>query len=150
MASFTLEQSAAIAAIQQVINEWGDELDQNDGLTMTEAGVLTEDCRYNVGGAWREGLAAAADFYRERKARLQAQDALPVMRHINTNFRVSFVDDANAKVEFLLLFFAAVGTPPFNTCDPMAVAEVRMECRLESDGQWRIAKFDSGQIFRRG
>ncbi len=46
------------------------------------------------------------------------------------------------------LFFAAVGTPPFNTCDPAALADVRMECRRVADGHWRIS--DSGQIFRRG
>lgn len=151
MAGFTVDQAAAIAAIQQVINEWGDELDQNDGLTMIEADVLTEDCRYNVGGAWREGRAETADFYKERKARLEAQNALPVMRHIISNFRVSFANDSNAHVGFLLVFFAAVGTPPFtNYCDPLAVADVRMECRREADGQWRISMFDSGQIFRRG
>jgi hypothetical protein len=73
------------------------------------------------------------------------------MRHIISNFRVSFADDAHAQVGFLLLFFAKVGTPPLTDyCDPLAVADVRMECRREADGQWRIALFDSGQIFRRG
>lgn len=151
MASFSVEQAAAVAAIQQVINEWGDELDRNDGLSMITSDVLTEDCRYNVGGEWREGRAAAAQFYKERKPRLEAQGGAPVMRHIISNYRVSFTSEAEAKVGFLLLFFAKVGTPPFTDyCDPMAVADVRMECRLDADGEWRIALFDSGQIFRRG
>lgn len=151
MARFTLEQAAAVAAIQQLINEWGNELDQNNGLQMIRADVLTEDCRYNVGGAWREGRAAAAQFYVERKARLDSEAGAPVMRHIISNFRVSFVDETSAKVGFLLVFFAAVGAPPFTQyCDPLAVADVRMECRRAADGEWRIALFDSGQIFRRG
>ena len=151
MAKFTLEQTAAIAAIQQVVNEWGNELDQNDGLKMTEADVLTEDCRYNVGGAWRAGRAEAAQFYTERKPRLEAQGGAPVMRHIISNFRVSFESETQAKVGFLLLFFAKVGTPPFTDyCDPLALAEVRMECRRDADGEWRISYFDSGQTFRRG
>lgn len=151
MASFTIEQAAAVAAIQQVINAWGNELDLNDGLKMIEADVLTEDCRYNVGGAWREGRVAAAEFYRERKPRLEAQGGAPVMRHIISNYRVSFTAGDKAEVGFLLVFFAAVGTPPFtNYCDPLAVADVRMECRHDPDGQWRISLFDSGQIFRRG
>ena len=151
MASFTVEQAAATAAIQQVINEWGDELDQNDGLSIADSDVLTEDCRYFVGGEWREGRAATAKFYAERKPRLEAAGGAPVMRHIISNYRISFEDEANAKVGFLLLFFAKVGTPPFTDyCDPLAVADVRMECRREADGQWRISLFDSGQIFRRG
>jgi len=151
MARFTTEQAAAAAAIQQVINEWGNELDQNDGLKMIEAGVLTEDCRYFVGGAWRESRAEAAQFYRERKPRLEAQGGAPVMRHVNSNFRISFVDESNAKVGFLLVYFAAIGTPPFtNYCDPLAVADVRMECRCDQDGEWRISLFESGQIYRRG
>jgi hypothetical protein len=151
MASFTPDQAAAIAAIQQVVNEWGNELDRNDGLKMSEANCLTEDCRYFVGGEWREGRAATAEFYQDRKVRLEAQGGAPVMRHLNTNYRVYFVSETEAKVEFLLLFFAKVGTPPFTDyCDPMAVADVRMECRREADGEWRISLFDSGQIFRRG
>ena len=150
MASFTVEQAASIAAIQQVINEWSDELDQNDGLKLLEADVLTEDCRYNVGGEWREGRAAAATFYAERKVRLEAAGGAPVMRHVISNYRISFTDEAHARVGYLLLFFAAVGTPPFTDyCDPLAVADVRMECRRDADGEWRIALFDSGQIFRR-
>jgi hypothetical protein len=151
VAKFSAAQAADVAAIQQVINEWGNELDQNDGLTMREADVLTEDCRYNVGGAWREGLVATLGFYNERKPRLEAQGGAPVMRHIISNFRVAFSSENDAKVNFLLLFFAKVGTPPFTGyCDPLAVADVRMECRREGDGEWRISLFDSGQIFRRG
>jgi SnoaL-like domain len=149
MAKFSAEQAAAVAAIQQVINEWGDELDTNDGLNMLAADVLTQDSRYNVGGAWREGAAAAAQFYAERKPRLEAAGGAPVMRHIMSNYRVKFTAGNQAEVGFLLLFFAAVGTPPFDTCDPMAVADVQMECRREADGHWRIAMFNSGQTFRR-
>ena len=150
MAKFTAAQAADVAAIQQVINEWGDELDTNDGLSILAADVLTSDCRYNVGGAWRDGAAEAAQFYAERKPRLEAAGGAPVMRHIMSNYRVKFTADDQAEVGFLLLFFAAVGTPPFDTCDPAAVADVRMEVRRESDGHWRIAMFDSGQTFRRG
>ncbi len=149
MAKFTSAQAADVAAIQQVINEWGDELDRNDGLKLAEADVLTTDCRYNVGGEWREGLAGAAKFYADRKVRLAAAGGVPVMRHLMMNYKVRFTGETTAEADFMLLFFAAVGTPPFDTCDPAAVAEVRMEMRREGDGHWRIASFDSGQTFRR-
>jgi len=149
MARFTTEQAADVAAIQQVINEWGDELDTNSGLKMSDADVLTQDCRYFVGGEWREGLGATAQFYKDRMARLEAAGGAPVMRHIHSNFRVRFTGADVAEVGFLLLFFARVGTPPFDTCDPAAQAEVQMQCRREADGHWRIAMFNSGQTFIR-
>jgi len=149
MAKFTTQQAADVIAIQQVINEWGDELDQNSGLKITESDVLTEDCRYNVGGEWREGRAAAAQFYVERWDRLAAAGGAPVMRHLHTNFRTTFTSADTAETRFMLLFFAKVGTPPFDGyCDPLAVAEVRMETRREPDGEWRISLFDSFQTFR--
>jgi len=151
VAKFTVEQAAAVLAVKQVVYEWGDELDINDGLKMEGAGILAPDVRYNVGGEWREGLAAAAQFYRDRKARLEAAGGAPVMRHIISSLRVSFDGDEKAKVGFLLVFFAATGTPPFESyCDPLAVADVRMECSRDAEGDWKIAMFDSGQIFRRG
>ena len=151
MAKFSADQAADIAAIQQVINEWGDELDQRDGLKMLEADVLTENCRYFVGGEWREDRAEAAKFYVERKARLEGAGGAPVMRHISSNYRVKFTAPDYSEVGFLLLFFAKAGEPPFvGYCYPLAVADVRMECSRESDGHWRIASFNSSQIFQRG
>jgi hypothetical protein len=151
MAKFDAAQAAAVVTIQQVINEWSEELDSNDGRTLIEADVLTQDCRYFVGGQWHEGLAAAAQFYRDRWDRLQASGGAPVMRHLITNYRISFTADDHAEVGFLLLFFAKTGEPPFvDYCDPSAVADVQMECRREADGHSRISMFNSGQIFRRG
>lgn len=152
MAKFSAGQAADVLAIQQVINEWGDELDINSGTRITEADVLTQDCSYFVGGDWREGLPAAAQWYRDRMARLRATEAgPPTMRHLHCNYRITFTDKDHARVGFLLLFFAKTGEPPFvGYCDPQAVADVRMECRRDADGHWRISRFDSGQIFRRG
>lgn len=151
MAKFSADEAAALAAIQQVVNEWGDELDQNSGRKMTQADVLTQDVRYFVGGEWREGIAAVQAFYDQRWDTLTAGDGAPVMRHIHSNFRVRFLEDGHARVNFLLVFFAKVGEPPFvGYSDPLAVADVRMACRRGDDGHWRISLFDSGQIFRKG
>lgn len=151
MARFSAGEAADVLAIQQVINEWGDELDQNSGLKILDADVLTPDCRYFVGGEWREGIGAVAQFYVDRMARLTAAGGAPVMRHIHSNYRISFTAGDHAEVGFLLLFFAKAGDPPFvGYCDPLAVADVRMECRRDADGHWRISRFDSGQIFQRG
>ncbi|MEO5587422.1 MAG: nuclear transport factor 2 family protein [Novosphingobium sp.] len=151
MAKFTPEQAASIAAIKQVVYEWGDELDINSGRKMTEVDVLTKDVRYNVGGEWREGLAATQAFYDGRWERLLAAGGAPVMRHLLTNLRIKFTGEDAAETTYQLLFFAATGEPPFiGKADPLAVADVRMETRREADGHWRISLFDSGQIFQRG
>ena len=105
---------------------------------MTEANVLTEDCRYFVGGEWREGLAATAQFYQERWDRLTAGDGAPVMRHIHSNYRVDFLAEDHARVGFLLVFFAKVGEPPFvGYSDPLAVADVLLApCQRSTVVSW--------------
>jgi hypothetical protein len=151
LAKFTPEQAADVLAVKQVIYEWGDELDVRDGLNIIETGVLSRDVRYFVGGEWREGADAVAKFYKDRTARLKDGPGVPVMRHIITSLRVRFDGEDLAKVGFLLVFFAATGEQPFDKyCDPLAVADVKMECVREADGDWRISLFDSSQIFRRG
>ncbi len=151
MAKYTPEQAADVLAVKQVIYEWGDELDVHDGLGILDAGVLAKNIRYFVGGEWREGPEAVASFYKERTAKLKAGPGVPVMRHIITSLRVKFDGADLAKVGYLLVFFAATGEQPFTDyCDPLAVADVKMECVREADGEWRISLFDSGQIFKRG
>lgn len=148
MAKFTPEQAADVLAVKQVIYEWGDELDINDGLKILEADVLADDVRYFVGGEVREGKEAVAQFYQSRKKSLG--ENAPVMRHIITSLRVSFAGQDHAKVGYMLVFFAKAGTPPFEGyCDPLAVADVKMECTRDAAGEWKISKFESGQIFRR-
>lgn len=148
MAKFTPQQAADVLAIKQVIYEWGDELDINNGLKMRDANVLADDVRYFVGGEWREGLEGVEGFYAGRAKQLG--ENAPVMRHIITSLRVSFTGPDTAKIGYLLVFFAKAGEPPFTDyCDPLAVADVKMECRRDADGEWRITLFDSGQIFRR-
>lgn len=149
MAKFTPQQAADVLAIKQVIYEWGDELDLNNGLTMRRTDCLAEDVQYNVGGEWRDGLPAVEAFYKGRAEAMQAGAGLMTMRHIITSLRVAFDDADHARVGYLLVFFAAL-TDFDKYCDPLAVADVKMECRRDPDGEWRITRFDSGQIFKRG
>jgi hypothetical protein len=151
VAKFTLQQAADVLAVKQAVYEWGDELDLHNGLSMRKTDCLAKDVRYNVGGQWREGLEAVEAFYKGRAEAMRAGAGLMTMRHIITSLRVSFDNDDHAKVGYLLVFFAALGDGPFDKyCDPLAVADVKMECRRDEDGEWRITLFDSGQIFKRG
>jgi hypothetical protein len=146
MVSFTGEQAASIAAIEQLVTIWADVLDQDNGLDKTRGvGFLTDDCRYNVAGKWREGRDEIVAFYADRRAGLG--DGLPVIRHTVSNFRILFTGKDSAKMNFLLLYFAdnAGGNP----ADPLAVADCRMEFRCDAAGDWLISRFDSEQVIKR-
>jgi hypothetical protein len=149
VAKFSTEQALAVVAVNQLINDWGHELDVNNGLHIS--GLVTADCIYAVGGATRQGRAAVEKFYQERLVRLSAQPGgVPTQRHTLSNLRVSFGNAGEVSITFSLVYFTTAGMASgLNHADPAAVADVRMDCRLEDDGHWRIAKFDSNQTFRR-
>lgn len=149
MANFNMEQSMAVSSVQQLINDWAFELDVNNGLSI--AGLVTDDCRYVVGGTPREGRAGVEKFYKERLERLSAQPSgVPIQRHTLSNLRVSFRSASDVAITFSLVYFTTAGMASgLNHADPAAIADVRMDCRRDTDGQWRIATFDSNQTFRR-
>jgi ketosteroid isomerase-like protein len=147
MAKFDMEQTMAIAAVQQLINDWAYDLDFHDNDNI--GGLVTDDISYNVGGAVRQGRAAVEAFYTARRETLDATGTpRPVMRHVNTNFRTSFVSANEVLVTFSLVYWTTE-TPELNPTDVVAVADVWMTCRRGSDGDWKIAKFDSTRSLTR-
>ena len=144
-----MEQALAVVEVQQLINDWAHELDVNNGLRVS--GLVTEDCTYVLGGSPRQGRAAVEKFYQERLERLSAQPGgAPTQRHTLSNLRVSFRSAGEVSITFSLVYFTTAGMASgLNHADPAAVADVRMDCRRENDGHWRIAMFDSNQTFRR-
>ena len=149
MAKFDQEQTIAVASIQQLINDWAFELDVNNGLQISD--LVTTDCVYTVAGSTRQGRTEVAKFYQERMQRLSAQpNAIPTQRHTLSNLRVSFHKSDSVSITFTLVYFTTAGMASgLNHADPAAVADVRMDCRRDSDGHWRISKFDSNQTFKR-
>jgi hypothetical protein len=150
VAKFDLQQAAAVVAIQQLVHEWAHELDVHNGLQHM-AELLTEDCRYNVAGSWRENRAEVQKFYKDRYARLQAtEEGVPFHRHALHNLRTSFKSEELAAVEFGLIYFTTAGVAAKQDhSDPALVSDVQMECRREHDGHWRISRFESALSFRR-
>lgn len=147
VANLTPEQAVAIASIQHLINDWGYELDVNNGLQI--GNLVTEDCEYTVRGVLRKGRAAVEKFYRDRLEEF-GQAGPPVQRHALSNLRVSFHSPTDAAITFTLVYFTTAGMASgTNHADPAAVADVRMDVRRDADGHWRIARFDSDQVFRR-
>jgi uncharacterized protein (TIGR02246 family) len=149
VAKFNIEQALAVAAVQQLINDWANELDLHNGLHIAD--LVTEDCAYTVGGTRREGRAAVEEFYRARLARLSGQpQGVPTQRHTLSNLRVNFRGPDEVSITFSLVYFTTAGMASgLNHADPAAVADVRMDCRRDGQGEWRISMFDSNQTFRR-
>ena len=148
MAKFSPDEALSVIAVQQVINDWAYDLDFYGNEHV--GGLITEDVSYNVAGSVKQGRAAVVGFYADRRRDLQAKfgDAQPVMRHINTNFRCKFARPDQAEVTFHLVFWTTE-VPGFNPADIIAVADVQMTIRRGSDGDWKIAHFDSTQPLKR-
>jgi hypothetical protein len=145
MAKFDMEQAVAWVAIQQLINDWGYELDVNNGLNIAD--LVTEDCHYTVRAVARLSRAEVLAFYKMRLGEFaEAGKEPPVQRHAQTNLRVQFKSADEAAITFTLIYFTsamvAAGADP---ADPTAVADVRMDVRRCVDGHWRISMFDSVQ-----
>jgi ketosteroid isomerase-like protein len=149
MAKFSPEQTQAVIEVQQLIHDWAHELDVNNGLHVAD--LVTEDCVYVVRGTPRQGRAEVQKFYQERLASLSSQaTGIPTQRHILSNLRVTFRSAVEVSISFGLIYFTTAGVAAgADRADPAAVADVRMDCRRDGDGHWRIAKFDSEQVFRR-
>lgn len=144
MAKFTTEQATAAVAIQQLINDWAYDLDFHDNIHVGD--VITDDVSYNVGGTVRKGKAEVEAFDAARREKIK--NNRPTIRHINTNFRVTFKTADEAEVFFELVFWSTE-VPGLNPADVVAVADVWMTCRRSKDGDWRICKFDSTQPLKR-
>jgi len=149
VAKFDMEQAVAVVAVQQLINDWAHELDIHNGRHITD--LVTADCVYAVGGEPRQGHAAIAKFYEDRLARLSAQpEGVPIHGHALSGLRVEFRSAEEVSITFGLVYFTTAGMASgTNHADPASVADVRMDCRREADGHWRISRFDSSQVFHR-
>jgi hypothetical protein len=147
MAKFSMEETMAVVAAQQVINDWAYDLDFHGNAHV--GNFITDDISYNVGGSVRQGRAAVEAFYAGRREQIKAKGGpAPVMRHVNTNFRASSVSADEVSVTFSLVFWSTE-VPGLNPADVVAVADVWMTVRRGKDGDWKISKFDSTQPLKR-
>ncbi len=149
MVKFTAEQALVVTEIQQLVNEWGYlELDINNGQNM--AALVTEDCAWETMKHTIHGRTEIQNYYKDRLAKLSASGKpVPDMRHLIANLCVQFQSANEVTALFCLTFFTAEGSGSTQP-DPVAVADVRMKCRREADGHWRIASNESTRPFLRG
>jgi len=147
MPRFNQQNAVDAIEVQQLIVDWGYELDAHGGADI--AGFCTDNCQYIVGGMTHHGHADVAQFYaaRNERVRTQQKDGVRTQRHTISNFRVTFSDQDHAIVNFILVNYSAEGkAPALNLVGPTIVADCRMKCRREA-GEWRISLFDSTPVF---
>jgi hypothetical protein len=148
MRRFDQESAMATVAVQQLVIDWGYELDINDGVNVAE--LLTEDCNYCVGTASFRGRDAVVGFYAARleRVRREQKDGIRTQRHVITSIRVILTDPSHASVNFFVVNFSGGGKPPlFDAATPTIVVDGRMACCREADGIWRISEFDTAPVF---
>lgn len=148
MTRFTSEQAHAYVEIQQLVHNWGFEIDHHHGSHIAD--LLTADCLYVVGGAARRGPAAVVKWYEERRQRLAATpEGLPTQRHAIMNLRALFRNAGEAAITFNIIRFSTRGNPGnLEHADPQSFGDVRMDVRRNADGHWRIAMCDGNTSFR--
>jgi uncharacterized protein (TIGR02246 family) len=144
---FDSETAVSILAIQQLVAEWGYDLDVNDCAGVAQ--LCTAQCDYFVGGTNHKGRDRIDAFYaaRNERVRTQQKDGIRTQRHTISNFRTAFAGKDAAKVEFLLVNYSGEGKPPILHTAPTIIAECTFQVVREDDGEWRIALFDSTPLF---
>lgn len=141
--SFNRETLAIVTELQQMLFDFGYEIDANQGRDIT--GFYAKDGVWELGSQTITGHAALREFYRdfhERVAREQ-KDGKRQLLHAFTNVRVTVNDDlVRAVIDFFNLNFSAEGARPVAApIMPNMIVECRMECRREADSIWRIVRF---------
>ena len=148
MPGFDQARAGDVLEIQQLIIEWGYDLDMTGGSAVAK--LVTDDCDYKVGGVQHLGPDAVTKFYaaRNERVRTQQKDGVRTQRHTITNPRVSFQGAQDATIEFLIVNYSAEGkAPALNLVGPTIIADCQMKCRRDGARGWLIASFDSQPVF---
>ncbi len=148
MPRFTAETAIAALEIEQLVIDWGYDLDLNGGMNV--APLCTDDCHYLVGGTLHQGHGPITAFYTDRNERVatQQKDGVRTQRHTITNMRIQFPAADHGSAQFMLVNYSGEGKAPIlNLVGPTIVADCRMEFRRDADGEWRISLFDSTPMF---
>ena len=148
MPRFTAETAVIALELQQIVAEFANDLDFNDGLNICD--FYAEDGEFAVGDFSYKGHAAIRQFYADRKERMlpQLKDGIRVAAHTFLNVRVSVESAGTAVVHFTNVNYGGEGKPPqLGTISPAMVTACRMDFRREGDGEWRIMRFSGSPLF---
>jgi hypothetical protein len=118
-----------------VDHNWG----RNASAFYTAQGVFT------IGEKRMTDPDAIAGFYRWRESRGER-----VARHVVTNFRLGDSRGTQARLECIMLLFAADGRPVLPSLPPIMIADVVSDCERADDGRWRFVSHRLVPLFEGG
>lgn len=123
------------------VRHWHD-VNLNQGSTTHE--LYTEDGLFCVGENRREGREAIREFYAWRRSR-----GARVARHIVNNLSFTLEPSGRtAWVTGVITLFAADGVPILEAKPPTMIADLKSECVLGDDSQWRYKSHVLVPLFR--
>ena len=148
METFTLETAVIALQLQQMLMEFGHELDLNGAQKIGD--FYTENGAFlRTSGAYT-GRDSIAKFHRDHAMRVRGthKDGVRTARHTFTNLRFDIQDNNHWSLYFISIYYAREGKPPVpKLAGPTTVSDCRMFCRREADGKWRIVEFGVTPIF---
>ncbi len=145
MRKFDQHQAIAVIELEQMVSDYFVVLDAEGGGAALD--LFTEDVVVDIGVISYTGQAGMKKFY-EGIAASKSAVGVKTGRHGFVNLRVIFPEKNRADVTFLNVTWTASGTPPLADATlPSIITDIRMQCRLEADGQWKVFHYSGSPIF---
>lgn len=141
----TPEQRATLTQVlyMNMVDYWY-QVDLHGGAGVSE--MFVEDGIFHAGpGKPLVGRAAIQQFYSWRQDR-----GARTARHVITNFRAEFTDEAHATTCSVMMLLAADGTPILPTAPPILTADLIDRCIRCDDGKWRYVERNFTPLFMGG
>ncbi len=107
------------------------EVDHNWGRAAHE--MYMDEGVFVIGEKRMAGRAEIREFYRGREARGER-----IARHVVTNLRPRVHDERCARLDCILLLYAADGEPILESRPAIMIADVISECVLDDGNAWRF------------
>jgi hypothetical protein len=145
--TITKEHLFDIISLQQRLYDYCNELDSG---ALKVQDYFTEDCEFLVGETTWQGRDGVRRHYDDdaQAVRKLCKDGIKTVRHAMLNLRIAIQQDGSAIADLIFLNFSAGGHGPFlDTASPAIVADTRMTCVRDTDGQWLIRTFRGTPLF---
>jgi hypothetical protein len=148
MRKFDQETAIIALELQQILADFGHEIDFNSARNITD--YYAPDGTFVVGETRHTGRAAIRQFYDGRAEKILTEQAegIRTARHTFTNVRVVILDDHNAALYFFNINYSGQGAPPLSGfAGPTFFSDCRMLLRREAGGEWLITEFGGEPTF---
>jgi hypothetical protein len=148
MRNFDAEAAVTVTELQQLVVDFGRDVDFNDARNMAD--FYAEDGLLVAGNASCRGRSAIGKFYADRNERVRSEqkDGVRTVRHAYTNVQIVIEGPQRAIVNFGSINYSGPGTPPLTGhVGPTLFSDCQMTLRREANGQWLITDFRASPVF---